>query len=325
MYYTNSRWKKFKNGIMHSNFKLYIAILVILAAIIAFTFANIDVISNMISSDDDNGDPDGGAQFLSTEDASQQSTTKVDSYIAQNELYSISINKSENFITIYKTDKKGDEREVYKTFRCSVNPSVTAGAYKTYEKNIWRALSGGGYGQYSTRISSDCYIHSVPYYSQNSNALNINAYNNLGNPASVGSIYLASADAQWIFENCALDTEVLVYEKSGELPQIELEELASADNSNGYDPTDTSLNLTPVPVKIKYMTGVKTEISIPAGSVYNMWEGVYAVDVENNDITSYITVTGNVNTAVPGRYTLIYHLKDNFDTNLAYYSYVTVY
>ncbi|MGN0406893.1 MAG: immunoglobulin-like domain-containing protein [Bacteroides sp.] len=318
MYYTNSRWKKFKNGMQHSNFKLYLVILLILAVIIAFTFANSELISNMISSDKQEQNGEEGS-IVPTQSATESTT-----FISQNYSYFISINKAENFITVYKTKANGEREGAFKTFRCSVNPSVSTGTYKTYEKNIWRALSTGGYGQYSTRISSDCYIHSVPYYSQNSNALNMNAYNNLGNPAKVGSIYLASADAQWIFENCALDTGVEVYEKSGETPEIALAEHATLSKNNGYDPTDTSLNITPVPTQINYMTGVNDH-SIPLGSVYNMWDGVYAVDKNGNDITSYITVTGSVNTNVAGTYTLIYHLKDNFGTDLAYYSYVTVY
>lgn len=320
-YTTNSRWKRFKNGILHTNFKLYIILLAVLAVIIGFTFANSDAISNMMSSQNNqSGDNSNDTNVTLPSD----SPTEASTFVAQNELYSISVNKSENFITVYKITAAGDVVSAYKTFRCSVNPSVETGTYKTYEKNVWRALASGEYGQYSTRISSDCYIHSVPYYSQNSNALNMTAYNNLGNPATVGSIYLASSDAQWIFENCALDTKVTVYEQSGEVPAIALPKKEAAGNSNGYDPTDTSLNIKPVETKIDYMTGVQ-DYSIPVGSSYNMWNGVRAVDVEGNDITDYITVTGSVNTTVRGTYTLIYHLKDNFGTNLAYYSYVTVY
>lgn len=318
MYYTNSRWKKFKVGIQHSNLKLYLVILLILAVIIIVTFTNSDFIANMISSENP-GDIGENPDVIPTEPVSEKDTSSM----VQLDNYLIRINKSENFITVYKLQTNGDKSEAFKTFRCSVNPSVVTGKFHTYEKNVWRALTTGGYGQYSTRLSSDCYIHSVPYYSKNSNALNVNAYNNLGNPAKVGSIYLASADAQWIYENCPMDTEVEIYEKQGEQPEIALNELASAAN-NGYDPTDTSLNIRTVPTKIKYMTGVDDH-SIPLGTAYNMWDGVYAVDENNNNITEYITVTGNVNTTARGTYTLIYHLRDNFGTNLAYYSYVTVY
>lgn len=318
MYYTNSRWKKFKSGIQHSNLKLYLVILLILAVIIIITFTNSDFIANMISSENA-GNNNDNPNITPTDTSSENNSSSA----VQLDKYLIRINKSENFITIYKTKSNGERSDAFKTFRCSVNPSVTTGKFHIYEKNVWRALTTGGYGQYSTRISSSCYIHSVPYYSQNSNALNAGAYNNLGNPAKVGSIYLASADAQWIYENCPMDTEVEIYEYQGETPAIELSELLPVSN-NGYDPTDTSLNIKTVPTKIKYMTGVDDH-SIPLGTAYNMWDGVYAVDVNNNNITEYITVTGNVNTTARGTYTLIYHLRDNFGTDLAYYSYVTVY
>lgn len=53
-------------------------------------------------------------------------------------------------------------------------------------------------------------------------------------------------------------------------------------------------------------------------------EGIYAVDTNGNNITSSITISGNVDVTKPGVYTLIYYLSDNFGTDLAYYRYVTV-
>lgn len=318
MYYTNSKWKRFKNGLNNSNMMVYLIILLLLVVVIVVTVSNSGFLTDM-------------TEHIDPQTASEESSGAVGdvenpstlSYIAHNFTFRIQVNKSANFITIYKQSLIGESEEVFKTFRCSVNPSVETGTFETYEKNIWRKFNSGEYGQYSCRIAPDCYISSVPYYSQSSNALNADAYNNLGKPAKVGYIYLASQDAQWIYENCGLKTEVTVYDNPEEEPSIPLEEFVALTN-NGYDPTDTSIDLKPIPGKIKYMTGVENH-SIPVGTVYNLWEGIYAVDTEGNEITNYITVTGNVNTTVPGTYTIIYHLMDNYGTNLAYYSYVTVY
>ena len=57
---------------------------------------------------------------------------------------------------------------------------------------------------------------------------------------------------------------------------------------------------------------------------FDKWEGIYAVDTNGNNITSSITISGNVDVTKPGVYTLIYYLSDNFGTDLAYYRYVTV-
>ena len=85
-YTTNSRWKRFKNGILHTNFKLYIILLAVLAVIIGFTFANSDAISNMMSSQNNqSGDNSNDANVTLPSD----SPTEASTFVAQNELYSI--------------------------------------------------------------------------------------------------------------------------------------------------------------------------------------------------------------------------------------------
>ena len=312
MYYTNSRWKKFKNWLFNSHSKIYLAMMLVLLIVIAVAIRNIGAIYNIVDQEE------------TTVLASEASTESSTIYVPPNNSYMLRVNKAANFITVYKMDAEGSFDHVFKTFRCSVNDTVELGSMAIYEKYIWRRFDSGGYGQYTSRIGSNCYIHSVPYYSESTNALNVAAYNNLGNTAKLGYIYLASADAKWIYENCGLDTKVEVYSDAAERPAIALEEFETAAANARFDPTDVSATLKPVTTKIRYMTGVK-DASIAVGSVYNMWQGVYAVDEAGNDITENITITGSVNTMVPGTYTLIYNLTDTFGTNLAYYSYVTVY
>ena len=71
------------------------------------------------------------------------------------------------------------------------------------------------------------------------------------------------------------------------------------------------------------MSGVKN-CQIALNQPFDKWEGIYAVDTNGNNITSSITISGNVDVTKPGVYTLIYYLSDNFGTDLAYYRYVTV-
>lgn len=71
------------------------------------------------------------------------------------------------------------------------------------------------------------------------------------------------------------------------------------------------------------MTGTR-DCTVALNSDFDIWTGVYAKDVNNNDITSYITATGSVDTSTPGVYKVIYFLNDSFGTNLKYYRYVTV-
>lgn len=317
MYYTNSRWKRFKNGFVNSHMKGYLVILLVLVVVIAITIKNSGLIANMLQTET-------ASQENNESESGVEQSSEPYSYAEMANSHKILVNKSNNFITIYTVNSSNEVIEAVKTFRCSVNPSVEVGEYETFEKNIWRNLNNAGFGQYTTRIGSNCYIHSVPYYSQNSNALNVQAYNNLGNPANVGYIYLASADAKWIYENCSIGSVVKIYEDDSETPAIELEEFSKSSRTDGYDPTDTTANIKAIDTKINYMTGV-SDHSVRLGTNYNVWDGVYAVDVNNNDITDKITITGTVNTTVAGTYTIVYHLKDNYGTDLAYYSYVTVY
>jgi hypothetical protein len=317
MYYTNSKWKRFKNGLTNSHMKLYVIVLIVLAVVIGVTIKKSGLIAGMMQAEHPQASPQ-------VEEERETGSTEPISLVSVVNSYEVLVNKSANFITVNQLNSSGEVVETSKTFRCSVNSTVQEGEYSILEKNIWRNLGGAGYGQYTSRIGNDCYIHSVPYYSQNANALNVNAYNLLGSEANVGYIYLASADAKWIYENCSIGSVVRVYSDASEKPSVELDELVSISGNGRYDPTDTSANIQPIETKIKYMTGVENH-SVPLGSAYNVWDGVYAVDTDGNDITDKITVTGTVNTTVRGTYTIVYHLRDNYGTDLGYYSYVTVY
>ena len=155
------------------------------------------------------------------------------------------------------------------------------------------------------------------------NTLIADTYSKLGTNQDIDGIMLTVADSKWIYENCANKTTVEIYEDKLESPVIDLEELSTIPNGAIYDPSDMQNSQNTVSTKIKYMTGVD-DCTISLNSTFNKWAGIYAVDVEGNDITSYITISGNVITSEPGQYKLIYNLQDSFGTVLAYYRYVTV-
>ena len=259
----------------------------------------------------------------------QQDTTEesieTSTYIADNQSYMISVNKTENFITIYKIDTEGGFTNPYKTFRCSVSDNVAVGETKINEKYVWRRLSDNVYGHYTSGLANQAYIHSVPYSQQSNSSLIAKAYNNLGNTADIGSIYLAVADAKWIYENCGINSIVNIYEEADETPLIALNEFSKISLDSKYDPTDNirASEDGKVDTKIDYMTGVD-DCTIRVGEAFDRWAGVYAVDMSRNDITSYITITGELDVSTPGVYTLIYHLEDNYGTSLAYWRYITV-
>ncbi len=58
------------------------------------------------------------------------------------------------------------------------------------------------YAQYAVRIQGQIMLHSVPYTSPESDALEYWEYNKLGNVASLGCVRFQVADIKWIYDNC---------------------------------------------------------------------------------------------------------------------------
>lgn len=297
-----------KGWLLRGNAVIYAFILIVFIAAIIFMFNTV------------------GSMFTEKSDDNIENITDESvSYVADNQSYKISINKTENFVTIYKMESDGSFNNPYKTFRCSVSSDVHTGETKINEKYVWRRLSDNVYGHYTTGLANQAYIHSVPYHSQSNADLIASAYNNLGNEAKLGYIYLAVADAKWIYENCGINSVVDIYEQKGEQPLIALNEFSKIPEDSKYDPTDNVRASTDgkVDTKIDYMTGVDN-CTVHVGEAFDRWAGIYAVDMNRKDITSYITITGELDLSTPGTYVLIYHLEDNYGTNLAYWRYITV-
>lgn len=312
MYY-KSRKNSIKKWLFNSNSKIYMPILLLLCVLIYFTFKNINGSYQEVYSDEND-----------TVEATESETESPTSLVTNDNSYLIKVNKSNNFITVYKKDSNNDYTVAYKTFRCSVNANVPTGSSKILEKFVWRMLDSNQYAQYTSKIGATIYIHSVPYSSDKNSSLITDAYNNLGNTAKIGSIYLSVADSKWIYENCKNDTDVEVYEDAAETPAIALADKVTLPFGTGYDPTDLEASNKVVQKKIDYLKGVKDK-EVALGSSINLWEGIYAVDVEGNDITSYVSISGSVNTSEAGRYTVTYNLMDTFGTVIAYNSIITVY
>lgn len=312
MYY-KSKKHDIKKWFFNSHTKIYMPILLLLGLLIYLTFKNINVSNQEVYSDESD-----------TVTVAENETVSSTNVVTDDTSYLIKVNKSNNFITIYKLDNKKEYTIVYKTFRCSVNSKVSTGNTKISEKYVWRMLDTNQYAQFTSRIGATMYIHSVPYSSEKTSSLISDAYNNLGNTATIGSIYLTVADSKWIYENCKNDTTVEVYEDAAEEPAIALEDKKTLPFGTGYDPSDLEVTNKVVQKKIDYLKGVKDK-SVALGSSVNLWEGIYAVDMEGNNITSYISISGSVNTSIAGKYTITYNLMDAFGTILAYNSVITVY
>ena len=197
-------------------------------------------ISSATSSENDNVDHEALADLHNTTKGSEEFP------------YYININRKQNMVIIYAMDDEGYYTVPYKAFVCSCGiPDkddgivyTPIGTYETVNKYEWRALNGGVYGQYATRIVRGILFHSVPYYSMDKGDLKYVEYNKLGVAASEGCIRLTVEDAKWIYDNCELGTKVTLYDSDRVEPFEKPTAMKIPEDSEnrGWDPTDPDPN-----------------------------------------------------------------------------------
>lgn len=163
--------------------------------------------------------------------------------------YYIMVNRAMNTVTVYGLDANGNHTVPVKAMVCSVGRQGSAtprGSYSVAAKMAWCHMVDGSYGQYATQFYGNYLFHSVCYSAPDPSTLLTYEYNMLGSPASLGCVRLQTADAKWIYDNCASGTKVTIYDDSttpGPLgkPAKAVSEITPAMD-NGWDPTDPREN-----------------------------------------------------------------------------------
>lgn len=162
--------------------------------------------------------------------------------------YCIAVNTYLNEVIVYSRSADGTFSDPYKAMVASCgrldSPTIT-GTFKTVEKYVWRALNGGVYGQYATRIEGPYLFHSVPYYQQDPGTLETEEYNHLGENRSQGCVRLAVSDCKWIYDNCPVGTIVTIYNSNSvtePLPKPSPQSIPISGELAGWDPTDPNSN-----------------------------------------------------------------------------------
>lgn len=132
--------------------------------------------------------------------------------------YCIKVNKRKNVVTIYKKGKDGFYSQPVKAMVCSVGEegNTPDGVFDLGDREEWLALEGDTFGQYAVGITGNILFHSVPYFTQNKNDLEIEEYNKLGSSVSAGCVRLSVIDAKWIYDNCDEMTYVEIFESDYE-------------------------------------------------------------------------------------------------------------
>lgn len=155
--------------------------------------------------------------------------------------YYVTVNLTDNIVTVYEQDETGEYTVPIKAFLCSGGEDTPEGTFQTMVKYDWRYLFGDVWGQYATRITGHYLFHSVPYFEKDKSTLEYEEYNKLGTTASAGCIRLTVKDAKWIYENCPVGTTITMYRGEVEEPlqPAPVQKLNVEDEERrGWDPTD---------------------------------------------------------------------------------------
>lgn len=225
--------------------------------------------------------------------------------------YSIHVNRKQNCVTVYTYDESGDYTVPVRAMVCSCgkNNGTITGTYGIYFKREWHSLFENVYGQYVSGISGDYLFHSVPYYTKSPDDLEVEEFNKLGSNASLGCVRLSVSDTKWIYDNCANNTEVIIYDDDNPGPLGKPETIKITDLKCGWDPTDDNKS-NPYYNKTPKITGA-TSCEIKKGESFSPMDKIKAVDTCSNDITDKIIVTGNIVTSRVGKYKVTYSVTDS--------------
>lgn len=163
--------------------------------------------------------------------------------IGEQDSYVLKINKTLNCLTVYAKD--GDNGYVIPVVAMltSVGDDTPIGTFSTPERYRWRLMVNDTYTQYATRIKAGAgfLFHSITYETTDPMTLITSGYNGLGVIRSAGCIRLTCENAKWIYDNCELGTEVVIYEDSAVPSPFMKPYVVLIPEDQKYDPTDPNI------------------------------------------------------------------------------------
>ena len=240
--------------------------------------------------------------------------------------YLIQVNRKTNVVTVYTYDEHGRYQVPVRAMVCSCGTGgddiTPTGEFTVEMKSRWSSLFGDVYGQYITGFNGDILFHSVPYYTDSADDLEVEEFNKLGENASQGCVRLAVSDAKWIYDNCDIYTIVRVIDQSEKADSLGKPVAVKIQKKPKWDPTDPDKD-NPYLDKMPEIEGAEDK-EIKKGDEYSETEGVTAKDAYGNDLTKSIKVIGNVMTGKKGTYFVTYKVTDGYGKQTAKTVTVTV-
>lgn len=185
----------------------------------------------------------GTGNYASAEELAGEQTESVTADTRPD--YEVYVNRALNCVTVKLRGEDGSLTPV-KAMVCSCGregSTTPEGTFHTTDYYEWRRMVDDTFGRYAVRFNGKILFHSVPYIADSPDTLKWEAYNQLGENASLGCVRLAAEDAKWIYDNCKPGTTVIVYsdtEEAGELGKPAAVKIESDSPYRIWDPTDHS-------------------------------------------------------------------------------------
>ena len=118
-----------KKWLQGGNSKIYLIILVVFLAAVIFALTSIKELSKNSQSDNN-----------ITQSDESDNNKETSAFVENNLGYKLRVNKSQNFITVYKKDSSGEFKPL-SVFACSVNSNVNTGDTVISNKQTWSMLA----------------------------------------------------------------------------------------------------------------------------------------------------------------------------------------
>lgn len=162
----------------------------------------------------------------------------VDPIIGKQSSYQLKVNKELNCLTVYAKDGDNGYILPVKSMLTSVGDDTPIGTFRTPEKYRWRFMVNATYTQYATRITSGFLFHSITYETTKEDTLITSGYNLLGVTRSLGCVRLNAWNAKWVYDNCSIGTEVVIYNDGSSPGPFFKPYQVWIPADQRYDPTD---------------------------------------------------------------------------------------
>lgn len=229
-------------------------------------------------------------------------------------LYSITVNRRTNVVTVYTYDEKGEYTVPVRAMVASCGMSgadiTITGDFSIYFQEPWHPLFGGVYGMFTSGFEGAYLFHSVPYEIYRHDALEAAEFNKLGQNASQGCVRMMVSDVYWIWKNCPLYTPVHVIDADSSADPLGKPRTVKLPANAVWDPTDKTEG-NPYLDKVPTLTCAE-DVEVSTGTQVDPMEGVSATDMFGNDVTDRVVVAGEVLRDKPGTYYLTYSFTDEF-------------